>query len=202
MNPRVGLHRSDRLEGQGSGGEIPGLEGDLTLKLDHFDVIVAERYRRGAKALAGGVEHPEVQVSSGLDEGARPAVLGAGGLGEGELRIASFQGRDGRLQRSVQGQFILFVHHHRPAFAFIGRRRAASSRRRSSSARFFVAAQEQMGQPVRSWKRAGQCSRPKKMICRCRSFHVSSGKTAFRSFSVLTTFEPSDSPHRAASRWM
>jgi hypothetical protein len=74
--------------------------------------------------------------------------------------------------------------------------------RRSSSMRFFVAAHEQIGHAANSCQRAGQCSRPKKMICRCRSFQDAFGKMAFRSRSVRSTVVPFDSPHRAAKRWM
>ena len=91
--------------------------------------------------------------------------------------------------------------------------RASSARHRPSAAPslgvhapfFFdallVAAQLQMGHVDRSCHRAGQCSRPKKMICRCdRSSFF--GKTALRSRSVRSTLVPLESPQRAASRWM
>ena len=62
-------------------------------------------------------------------------------------------------------------------------------RRGAASARicFFEAANEQIGQAAKSWRSAGQYSRPKKMICRWRRFQVSIGNTAFRSRSVRST---------------
>ena len=59
-----------------------------------------------------------------------------------------------------------------------------------------LAANEQIGQAAKSWRSAGQYSRPKKMICRWRAFQVSSGNTALRSRSVRSTLEPSDRPQR------
>lgn len=58
-----------------------------------------------------------------------------------------------------------------------------------------TAAHEHIGHSAGSCLIAGQYSRPKKMIWRCKSFHDSSGKSAFRSASVCSTHEPLVSPH-------
>ena len=50
------------------------------------------------------------------------------------------------------------------------------------------------GRSAKSWRCAGQYSRPKKMICRWRRFQVSFGNTFLRSRSACSTVVPSRQP--------